>query len=190
MPALQASLNQVTLLKLLKVYNKFPIKEFILKPITTGPNNRLKLSNTKIITTQFFRYTNDSKNFNDFKINIMCYFKEVYQRFNNLVLASEKLSDLPSLEAIERRVLFILSSHWSQHEQLTVNESLKKIEEFSNATAFKYIKQLRNKGYIQVVVDKLDNRIKYLSPTNLCDDYFARLGMHIVQAVESVKDKP
>ena len=84
-------------------------------------------------------------------------------------------SDLPSLEATERRVLFILSSHWSQHEQLTVNESLKKIEEFSNATAFKYIKQLRNKGYIQVVV---------------CDDYFARLGMHIVQAVESVKDKP
>ena len=108
-------------------------------------------------------------------------FKEVYERFNNLVIASEKLTDAPPLEAIEKRILFILSTYWSQNEKLTVNESLKKIEELSNATAFKYVKQLRNKGYIQVVIDEFDNRIKYLSPTSLCDEYFSNLGRHIIE---------
>ena len=108
--------------------------------------------------------------------------KEVYERFNNLVIASEKLSEVPSLEAIEKRILSIVSTYWSQSEKLTVNESLKKIEELSNATAFKYVKQLRNKGYIQVVNDEFDNRIKHLSPTSLCDAYFSNLGRHIIEA--------
>jgi len=114
----------------------------------------------------------------------MCKFKEVYERFNNLVIASEKLSDAPSLEAIEKRILSILSVYWSQGGKLTVNDSLKMIEELSNATAFKYIKQLRIKGYIQVVVDELDNRIKYLSPTSLCNEYFSNLGKCIMAAAQ------
>lgn len=115
-------------------------------------------------------------------VNTMSKFKEVYERFNNLVITSEKLSEAPSLETIEKRILSILSTYWSQSEKITVNESLKNIEELSNATAFKYIKQLRNKGYIQVVIDELDNRIKYLSPTSLCDAYFSNLGRHIIEA--------
>lgn len=112
-------------------------------------------------------------------------FKVVYERFNNLVIASEKLTDAPQLETIEKRILSILSTFWFQNEKLTVNESLKKLEELSNATAFKYIKQLRNKGYIQVVIDEFDNRIKYLSPTSLCNDYFSNLGRHIIEAAHS-----
>jgi DNA-binding MarR family transcriptional regulator len=119
------------------------------------------------------------------KVITMCKFKEVYERFNNLVIASEKLSDAPSLEAIEKRILSILSVYWSQGGKLTVNDSLKMIEELSNATAFKYIKQLRIKGYIQVVVDELDNRIKYLSPTNLCNEYFSNLGKCIISAAQA-----
>lgn len=112
----------------------------------------------------------------------MSNFREVYERFTNLVIASEKLSDIPSLEAMEKRILSILITYWSKNEKLTVNETLKKIEEISNATAFKYIKQLRNKGYIRLVIDEFDNRIKYVTPTSLCDEYFSKLGSHIIEA--------
>lgn len=113
----------------------------------------------------------------------MSNFKEVYEKFINLVIAAESLSDDHLLDPIEKRVLFILSTYWSNGKSITVGESLKRVNELSTATTFKYIKQLRNKGYIQLVVDEADNRVKYVLPTSRTDELFTSLGKHLVEAV-------
>lgn len=112
----------------------------------------------------------------------MTNFKEVYEKFINLAIAAEKLSEACSPDPLERRILSILSTYWSNGKSITVGESVKSIDELSSATAFKYIKQLKNKGYLQFVVDEKDNRIKYVLPTSLTDEFFSNLGKHLVEA--------
>lgn len=110
-------------------------------------------------------------------------FKAVYERFINLAIAAEELSDAHLLDPIERRILYILSTYWSKGKTITVGESVKRIDELSSATTFKYIKQLKNKGYLQLVVDEKDNRVKYVLPTSLVDEFFSNLGKHLIEAV-------
>lgn len=114
-------------------------------------------------------------------------FKAVYEKFINLAIAAEKVSDLHYLDPIEKRVLNILSTHWSNGKSITVGESVNTIDELSSATAFKYIKKLKNKGYIQLVIDKTDNRVKYVLPTSLTDELFSNLGKYLVEAVSIKK---
>ena len=114
----------------------------------------------------------------------MSNFKNVYQKFINLSMAVAKLSDFPMLEPIEERILNILSSYWSNKKQITVVEAMNMTEEISTSTAFRYLKKLRQKGYIELVVDEVDNRVKYVSATKQTDKYFAKLGQLITEAAK------
>jgi DNA-binding MarR family transcriptional regulator len=109
-------------------------------------------------------------------------FKDVYQKFLNLAMAAEKLSELPLLEPIEKRMLGLLSAYWSDKKPITVVEAMNMTEELSPSTIFRYLKKLREKGYIELVVDELDNRVKYVSPTKQTDKYFAKLGKLMTEA--------
>ena len=109
-------------------------------------------------------------------------FKKIYERFINLALAAEDLSDPLFVSPIERRILYILSTYWSANKSITVSECLARINELSAATAFKYLKLLRKKGYVRLSVDANDNRVKYVLPTTLTEDFFAKLGEHLVEA--------
>jgi DNA-binding MarR family transcriptional regulator len=55
-------------------------------------------------------------------------------------------------------------------------------DEISTSTVFRYLKKLRQKGYIELIVDKVDNRIKYVSSTKQTDKYFEKLGKLITEA--------
>ena len=112
----------------------------------------------------------------------MSTFKEVYQRFINLAIATEQLSDLPSLDPIEKRLLALLSNSWSNNKKITVVESMNITNELSTSTIFRYIKKLRQKGYLELIVDEVDNRVKYVSPTKQCDKYFSKLGKLMTEA--------
>lgn len=114
-------------------------------------------------------------------------YKAVYEKFLNLAIAAEKLSDAHLLDSTEKRVLSILSTYWSNGRPITVGESMKRIDELSSATTFKYIKQLKNKGYLQIVVDEKDNRVKYVLPTSITDEFFSNLGKHLIDAVNIQK---
>ena len=107
---------------------------------------------------------------------------KAYQRFINLMLATENLSDPLFVSPIERRILYILSTYWSSGKSITVSESLIRVNEVSAATAFKYIKKLKEKGYIRLSLDKNDNRIKYVLPTALTDKFFGEMGKHLIEA--------
>ena len=106
----------------------------------------------------------------------------MYQRFINLAIAAEKLSELPVLDVVERRVLNLLSVYWSNDQKITVVEAMNMTDEISTSTIFRYLKKLRQKGYLELVVDEVDNRVKYVSPTKQTDKYFAKLGKLMSEA--------
>lgn len=114
----------------------------------------------------------------------MSTFKDVYQKFINLAIATEQLSELPSLDPIEKRLLALLSHSWSNNKKITVVETMNITNELSTSTIFRYIKKLRQKGYLELIVDEIDNRVKYVSPTKQCDKYFSKLGKLLVEAAQ------
>jgi DNA-binding MarR family transcriptional regulator len=103
------------------------------------------------------------------------------------MLAAEDFSDHLFVSPTERRILYILSTYWSTDKSITVSECLGRINELSAATAFKYLKQLREKGYLRLAVDTNDNRVKYVLPTALTEKFFSELGKHLVAAVRVTK---
>ena len=99
-------------------------------------------------------------------------------------MAVEKLSDFPTLEPIEKSILNTLSSYWSNKKPITVVEAMNMTNEISTSTVFRYLKKLRQKGYIELIVDDVDNRVKYVSATNQTDKYFEKLGKLITESTK------
>jgi DNA-binding MarR family transcriptional regulator len=114
----------------------------------------------------------------------MTTFKDVYQKYVNLTIDSEKSTDMPSIDPVEKRLLDLLSRAWSSDQKVTVVETMNITQELSTSTIFRYLKKLRQKGYIELIVDEIDNRVKYVSPTKQCDKYFSRLGKYISESAK------
>ena len=109
-------------------------------------------------------------------------FKSVYQRFISLEIAAEKSSDFPMLEPVEKRILSLLITYWLNNKPLTVVEAIHMSSEISTSTMFRYLKKLRKKGYVESIIDELDNRVKYVSPTKQADQYFSKMGKLMAKA--------
>lgn len=108
--------------------------------------------------------------------------KQIYQKFLNLAIALEELSDFPTLEPVEQRMLALLNKYWSTHEPITVVSAMNMTSDISTSTIFRYLKKMRLKGYIQLVVDETDNRVKYITPTALTESYFNKMGKLLIKA--------
>lgn len=85
-------------------------------------------------------------------------------------------SQLITLGPWEERMLNHLASTWHAGGKLTVSEAIHATPSMSPSTSHKYLTVLRKKGLINLVVDPIDNRIKYIVHTNLTDKYFSHLG--------------
>ena len=109
-------------------------------------------------------------------------FKQIYQRFLNLALALEEMSDFPVLEPVEQRMLALLNKYWLTKEHITVVSAMNMSPDISTSTAFRYLKKMRAKGYIQLVVDEKDNRVKYITPTAQTESYFNKMGKLMIKA--------
>lgn len=112
----------------------------------------------------------------------MANFKQIYQKFLNLAMAVEELSEFPTLDPVEQKMLALLSKHWSGKQKITVVEAMHMTNDISTSTIFRYLKKLCQKGYIELVVDELDNRVKYVSSTALTDSYFNKMGKLMLKA--------
>ena len=97
---------------------------------------------------------------------------------------SKKNQHFPPLDPVEQKLLALLSKYWSQQEKITVVEAMHMSSDISTSTIFRYLKKLRHKGYIELVVDNLDNRVKYILATPLTDSYFTKMGKLMVKAME------
>ncbi len=122
--------------------------------------------------------------FNLRELSFMSNFKDVYQKFINLSITSEALSEFPRLEPIEQRILNLLSSSWLNKKPITLVETMNMTNEISSSTVFRYLKSLRLKGYIELVIDEVDNRVKYVSSTKQTEKYFDKLGRLITEATK------
>lgn len=108
-------------------------------------------------------------------------FANIYQKFLNLASAVDEMSDFPSLDPVETFLLRKLSKFWVSHQKITVVETMHITDDISTSTIFRYLKKLRAKGYIELIVDEVDNRVKYVSPTKLTNAYFTKLGKLLVK---------
>ena len=99
-----------------------------------------------------------------------------YLKFLHLSEALRMSEKFPALDAIEERLLNQCALSWLEGKAVTVVEAMKSSEEISPSTAHRRLKNLRKKGYIALLLDDLDNRIKYITYTQQTREYFSRLG--------------
>lgn len=109
-------------------------------------------------------------------------YADLYLRFLNLVRAVRELPDFPALDPVEERLLNQFAEVWYQSRSLTVLQAMGLSRDVSSTTAHRRLKSLRSKGMIVLVSDEVDNRVKYVRPTFLTQDYFSRLGRCLHEA--------
>ena len=99
-----------------------------------------------------------------------------YLKFLHLSETLRTLEKFPALDAIEERLLNQCALSWLDGKAVTVVEAMKSSEEISPSTAHRRLKNLRKKGYITLLLDDLDNRVKYITYTQQTREYFSQLG--------------
>ncbi len=109
----------------------------------------------------------------------------IYLRFLNLVQGVRALPDFPVLDPVEERLLNLFATVWHSGKQITVLQAMGMSTDVSSTTAHRRLKSLRKKGVITLVADESDNRIKYVQPTPVADQYFSQLGQCLDQARKS-----
>ena len=107
---------------------------------------------------------------------------QVYLRFLHLAQAVRSLPTFPALDALEERFLNVLAASWHAGDRVTVLEAMRLLPDVSSTTAHRRLKTLRAKGLIVLQADESDSRIKYVTPTDSANKYFARLGQLLDKA--------
>ena len=104
------------------------------------------------------------------------YLQKSYLNFISLCEQDDILSAYFELTLEERNVLSRLGQYWLINTNPTVKECMNMTEEYSQSSLFRYLKGLRNKGYVEFEVDHLDNRVKYLTPSDQAINYFNKMS--------------
>ena len=107
-----------------------------------------------------------------------------YLRFLNLMQAVRTLPVFPSLDALEERLLNVLAASWAQDKQITVLTATALLDDTSATTVHRRLKSMRSKGLIDLQVDTVDYRVKYVVPTALTQRYFSELGACMQKATQ------
>ena len=108
-----------------------------------------------------------------------------YVKFLNLTQAVNELPQFPSLDPNEQRLLNYFASAWYLGKKMTVLQVMHTYAEISPSTVHRRLKSLRHKGLIDLDLDPIDNRIKYIVDTELTSRYFTHLGKCLAKAVEA-----
>lgn len=106
----------------------------------------------------------------------MTSYAEIYQKFLNLSQAVDQSSRFPLLNPDEKCLLRCCNDYWVQGKDLTVVTCMEIVPTMSTSTVFRYLKKLRQKGFVELETDEADNRVKYLRPTKLTKSYFTEHG--------------
>lgn len=107
-----------------------------------------------------------------------------YLRFLNLMQAVRTLPVFPVIDALEERLLNVLAASWANDKRITVLTATAMLNDTSATTVHRRLKSMRNKGLIDLELDTVDYRIKYVVPTALTHRYFSELGACMHQATQ------
>jgi len=108
-----------------------------------------------------------------------------YTRFLRLVQAIRDLPTFPALDPLEERLLNQLASKWHEGTKITVLQAMEMSADASAATVHRRLKTLRQKGMLALTGHETDSRIRYLVPTELTTQYFARMGQCMDKALRT-----
>lgn len=106
-----------------------------------------------------------------------------YLKFLSIVEALRELPSFPLLEPMEERLLNAFAAAWHAGKQLTVLEAMQITPLVSPATVHRRLKSLHAKGFIEYASDTADSRIKYLVPSQMAKEYFAKYGEALSKAL-------
>jgi DNA-binding MarR family transcriptional regulator len=93
-------------------------------------------------------------------------------------------------DPIEEQMLNLLGAMWYEGKKVTVLEAMALLPDISATTLHRRLKTLRTKGFISMDMDELDNRVKYVVPTALANEYFSKLGKSLEEAANEFAQLP
>lgn len=108
----------------------------------------------------------------------------VFLKFLNLVRAIDSIHAFPQLDATEEKLLQRLAVSWGTDKPVTVLETMGMDADVSPTTVHRRLKSLSKKGVIRLEMDEADNRVKYVVPTSLANEYFAKLSACMAAAAK------
>lgn len=101
---------------------------------------------------------------------------ELYVRFLNVVRALQEASAEPLPDAGEERMLSFFAIEWAAGRILTVTDAARIDPATPERTAFRRIKALHTKGFLEFATSEQDHRVRYLLPTEQTEHHFLRLS--------------
>jgi DNA-binding transcriptional ArsR family regulator len=107
-------------------------------------------------------------------------YSAIYLNFLNLTQTVREMPNFPAIDPVEEYLLNMLASLWHQDKKIKVLEAMSLNAKISSTTLHRRLMCLRSKGLIALEVSERDSRIKYVSPTDLTQEYFAALGRALV----------
>ena len=114
---------------------------------------------------------------------------ELYLRFLSLVHAIRQMPQFPAMDATEEELLNAVELHRHAGRKLRVLQVMDLLPDVSPSTVHRRLKSLRHKGLISLEMDEADNRIKYVTPTDLSAQYFSKLGECVAVAGRHAAEK-
>ncbi len=105
-----------------------------------------------------------------------------YIKFLNLVQAIRALPSFPTMDALEEKLLNAFAAPWYAGKQITVLEAMGMVPNMSPSTVHRRMKTLRDKGFIELDIDEIDNRVKYVVATPLAKKYFRKLEECLIKS--------
>lgn len=105
-----------------------------------------------------------------------------YLRFVQIVDSINRMDPSMKLDHIERELLDKLTAAFYDNQYPTIGDFTKMSSVASQATIHNRIKTLIAKGYISLVADDDDSRIKHLVPTQFCLSFYRDLSTAVLKA--------
>jgi hypothetical protein len=107
---------------------------------------------------------------------------ESYLKFLHLAHALRQTPSLPTLDAVEERLLNVFAAAWHAGRQISTTEAARMVPDASERTVYRRLKTLSEKGLVTFGTDPGDQRLRYVMPTRQTDQYFEKLGQCMEQA--------
>lgn len=125
----------------------------------------LAMKKTELLTFKYnFMRKNTSK-----KINAN---QEFFNYLDKLIIA-KKSSNLPTLEPMDELMLITLARADASGTPFQVLQAMTCLPHISTTTAHRILKRLRHDGWITLLLDQADNRIKYTLPSKQTHEYLS-----------------
>lgn len=102
-----------------------------------------------------------------------------YVRLFNMLSAIREMSPLNLLSADEEILLDSLIVHWHEHGEITVSELMRDERFGSQATVYRRVIGLKEKGMVALRTDPRDRRVKFVEATDSTRAYIDHIDLCI-----------